>query len=90
MELDAKYNKNLLKVEWNLIYKDELEILEDLKKIKIPICGFPPTGTYVGYEYIHSFAKQVQGGKHLSEKQMKQCKRLALEIKKAATISHYM
>lgn len=41
---------------------------------------------YKGYEYIHSFAKQVQNGKTLSEKQIRQCKRLALEIKKAASI----
>ena len=76
------------KVKWTDVYSSESEIINDLLRIHIPRisewCGIT---FYKGYEYIHSFAKQVQSGKVLSEKQLIQCKRLALEIKKAASIA---
>ncbi len=86
-KIDAKYN-SLDSVSWNKIYNSETEIVEDLKQIHIPDKSEPLAvyRLYKGYEYIHSFAKQVQNEKTLSEKQLKQCKRLALEIKKAVAI----
>lgn len=86
-KIDAKYN-SLDSVSWNTIYNSESEIMEDLKQIHIPDKNEPLAvyRLYKGYEYIHSFAKQIQNGKTLSEKQVRQCKRLALEIKKAASI----
>lgn len=87
-KIDAEYRKNLSPVKWNDVYRLESEIAEDLKNIHIPTKEewFGTNTLYKGYEYIHSFAKQVQSGKSLSEKQMVQCKRLALDIKKAAAI----
>lgn len=88
MEIDFKYNSESKKIKWNDIYNSINEILEDLEHIhipkKMPYLGMSPL--YKGYEYINSFAKQVQNGKTLSEKQITQCKRLALEIKKAYSI----
>ena len=87
-KIDAEYNKNLDSVSWNTVYNSESEIMEDLKQIHIPDKNEPLAvyRLYKGYEYIHSFAKQIQNGKTLSEKQIRQCKRLALEIKKAVSI----
>mgnify|MGYP003289337787 CR=1 FL=1 len=89
-KIDAKYNVfgNEKSVKWNQIYQSEAEILNDLKQIHIPESKelYLVGKLYKGYNYIHSFAKQVQNGKVLSDKQMTQCKRLALEIKKAVSI----
>lgn len=88
-KIDSKYRTNLNPVKWTTVYNSEAEIVEDLKKIHIPGKDEPLAvyRLYGGYEYIHSFARWVQNGKILTEKQMKQCKRLALEIKKAAAIA---
>lgn len=88
-KIDDKYRKNLDSVKWSTVYYSEAEIVEDLKKIRIPEKGelIAVYRLYAGYEYIHSFARWVQNGKTLTEKQMRQCKRLALEIKKAAAIA---
>lgn len=87
--INEKYNNAIKAVKWNDIYNSTDEIIEELKQIHIPNIknewlGINPL--YKGYEYIHSFAKQVQSGKTLSEKQLAQCKRLAKEIKKAYEI----
>jgi len=81
------------KYKWSDIYKNEEEMIADLhyveseayKKVMDP---FAPI--YLGYEYIHSFAKQVKEGKQLSKKQITQCKRLAKEIKKARVFGEYI
>lgn len=88
-QIDSKYRTNLNPVKWSTVYNSEAEIVEDLKKIRIPEKGEPMAvyRLYSGYEYIHSFARWVQNGKPPTEKQMRQCKRLALEIKKAAAIA---
>lgn len=88
-QIDSKYKTSLNPVKWDTVYKSDAEIVEDLKKIRIPEKGEPMAvyRLYAGYEYIHSFARWVQNGKPLTEKQMRQCKRLALEIKKAAAIA---
>ena len=79
-KIDAEYRTNLNSVKWNNVYKSETEIVEDLKQVHIPAKEeiYTISNLYKGYEYIHSFAKQVQNGKILSDKQMAQCKRLAL------------
>ena len=87
-ELDSKYG-NVKETSWNTIYSSEEEIVDDLKKIYIPKKRVAPPFTFRGYEYIYSFAFYAQKGWTLSEKQMLQCKRLALEIKKAASIADY-
>lgn len=76
-------------VEWDSIYNSTEEIIEDLKKVHVPKESeiVQIINIYQGYGYIHSFAKQLQNGKSLSDKQMVQCKRLALEIKKASAIA---
>lgn len=86
--IEFTYKKTINAVKWNEIYQSEIDIINDLKFIHIPsnkeMVAFHTL--YKGYEYIHSFAKQVQSDKILSEKQIMQCKRLALEIKKAYEI----
>lgn len=88
-KINDQYRNNLNSIKWTTVYDSEAEIVEDLKKIHIPTNGEVNAvyRLYSGYEYIHSFARWVQNGKPLTEKQMKQCKRLALEIKKAAAIA---
>lgn len=77
-------------VKWTEIYNSESAIVEDLKNIHIPenkdITKI--LFLYSGYEYIHSFAKLAQSNKTLTDRQMIQCKRLALEIKKASAIKN--
>ena len=86
---EYQYRKNITEVNWTDVYNSEAEIIEDLKKVHIP--GHKEEylilGLYNGFQYIHSFAQRVQAGKELTEKQLLQCKRLAVEIKKAANIS---
>jgi hypothetical protein len=87
-KVEGEYVKRIDSVKWNQIYSAEKEIVDDLKNVHIPDANdwYGIAALYKGYEYIHSFARQVQAGKELTEKQMRQCKRLALEIKKAASI----
>ena len=85
-----EYKKTINPIKWTDVYNSEAVMLEDLKNICIPekqdllYIG----QLYTGYEFIHSFAKQLQNGKTLSEKQIIQCKRLALEIKKAVSVKN--
>lgn len=84
-KIDAQYGINGTK--WNDVYSSEQELLDDLKNIYIPKNKTAPVGTFKGYEYIYSFAYYVQKGWELSDKQIRQAKRLAKEIKKASMIA---
>lgn len=92
--LDGKFKRikiNKGKVTWKDCYKAESEIIADLMTVKYDAniyVGVTPY--YTGYNYIHSFAKRVQSGIELTEKQMKQAKRLAPEIRKAALVAKYI
>lgn len=86
-EIDAR--KGLKPVKWNNVFKNENEIVEALKQVYIPRNRTAPPFTFIGYAYIYSFAFYVQKGWELSKKQMEQCKRIAIEIKKAAAISSF-
>lgn len=88
-ELDAIRLRKANNVKWTELYTNESEIIADLKKVYIPKNRTAPAYTFRGYEYIYSFAYYVNKGWTLSANQMKQCKRLALEIKKAAAIGEY-
>ena len=77
------------RVKWTDVFKDEKELLQALSEIYIPKGRTAPPYTFKGYAYIYSFAYYVQKGWTLSTKQITQCKRLALEIKKAKEISAY-
>lgn len=90
MEIEAQYLRRGVSAKWNEIYKTENEIIEDLLMVHVPETKQEEIycyGLYKGYQYINSFAKRVQSGNDLTDNQMKQCKRLAIEIKKAASIS---
>lgn len=76
-------------VTWNDVYESENELLNDLKKVFIPEKREAPPATFIGYSYIYSFAYYVQKGWPLSDKQMAQAKRIAVEIRKAASIAGY-
>ena len=84
-QIDAKFG--VKEVNWEDIYLSEQDIMDDLRKVYIPKDRTAPINTFKGYEYIYSFAFYVQKGWGLSEKQMRQCKRLSKEIKKAAAIA---
>lgn len=86
-KIDAQYERLGESVAWEDVYDSEQEMIDDLKKVYIPKDRVAPNSTFIGYEYIYSFAYYVQKGWTLSEKQMKQCKRLAKEIKKASAIA---
>lgn len=77
------------RVKWTDVFKSEDELIQALKAIYIPKNRTAPFYTFKGYAYIYSFAYYVQKGWMLSAKQITQCKRLALEIKKAAAIADY-
>jgi len=88
-KINGKYYRAVGSVKWDEVFDNEEQIIEALKKVYIPKSRTAPTSTFKGYEYIYSFAYYVQRGWTLSEKQMQQCKRLALEIKKASAIGDY-
>ena len=82
-EVEAKKLYNT--IHFNDIYIDIFEMIDELQKIYIPSENelIYINGIYRGYEYIHSFAKQLRSGKTLTEKQITVCKKIASEIKKA-------
>ena len=90
-ELEAATKGGTKKVAWTDLYTSEEELFADLRKVEIPANGEAPsvgfTPLYTGYEYIHSFAKRLQAGGSLTEKQVTMAKRLALQIRKAAAIA---
>lgn len=88
-EIEAITMGGVKKVSWSELYNSEEELLKDLSKVYVPKNRVPPSYTFKGHEYIYSFATQLQSGKTLSEKQIAQCKRLALQIKKAAAVADY-
>lgn len=74
METEAKFHGK----KWNEIFHSEEELLQALKEIpQIDASHIP----YTGYVYINSFAKRVQEGKELTEKQITQAKRIAIQIR---------
>lgn len=90
-EIEAEYAVKRLQngVKWTDVFSAEQEMLSALGKIYIPKNRTAPVYTFKGYKYIYSFAYYVQQGQALSDKQIKQCKRLAVEIRKAAAIAEY-
>lgn len=89
IESEAVQANKFGQIRWKTVYGSEEEIVEDLKKIYIPANRTAPAFTFKGYDFIYSFACYVKKGWTLSKKQMDQCKRLAVEIKKAAAIAEY-
>lgn len=75
------------KVNWKCVFETEQDIINALMNIYVPANRQPHTNLFIGYEYIYSFATYVQKGGTLSEKQMIQAKRLAVQIKKAEICS---
>ena len=89
-ELDAITRGGVVSVKWSDVFPSEEALVEALRDIAIPSNRVAPRNTFRGYEYIFSFAKRLQDGKELTEAQLRQAKRMALEIKKANAISEYM
>lgn len=90
-EIEAEYAIKRLSnnIKWTDVFGSEQEMLSALGKIYIPKSRTAPAYTFKGYELIYSYAYYVQRGWKLSDKQITQCKRLAVEIKKAAEIAEY-
>lgn len=87
-EVRARYGGGIRKVKWNEVFSTEEEIVEALKEMKIiEENDMPYTPIYTGYLYINSFSKRVKSGMSLTDKQMTQAKRLAVEIMVAKEIS---
>ena len=89
LQISEKYATHLESVNWESVFKTEEELINALKGVYIPKKRTAPPYTFIGYQFIYSFAYYVQQDWTLSEKQMKQAKRLAVEIKKANAISEY-
>ena len=81
-------------IRFEKVYNSIDEMLDDLKKIYIPKKRDPygpiTSPIFRGYEIIYSMAYYVQVGWTLSEKQIKLCKTLAVEIHKAAMCADYI
>lgn len=86
MEIDYEFNSHFRRVPWEEVFESEDALISALEDIDVPDSKTPPYNTFKGYEYIYSFANRVQRGIPLSEAQLKQAKRLALEIYKAVQI----
>ena len=73
-------------------FADQADLIDDLRVIHVPDRNEWCNAAYMlyrGYGYIHSFARRVQMGMDLTEAQMRQAKRLAKEIKKAAAVAAF-
>lgn len=78
-------------IPWNHYFKSEDELLAALKSLDInKLHCLARYRVIQGYEYIISFARQLQNGKELSEKQIVQCKRLSVQIYKASLLMEYV
>lgn len=92
-EAEDEKNNPYSFIRFNKVYKNVDEMIEDLKKIYIPkkrepYGSSPPI--FRAYEAIYSMAYYVQVGWSLSEKQINLCKKLAVEIHKAAMCAEYI
>ena len=67
----------LVKFSWNELYDTEEELIHDMFNEKIHTDGLSKCK---GYEYIKSFRTYHNAHNNLTEKQIKQLKRLAGEI----------
>lgn len=67
-------------LKWDLIYDTEEELVNDMFNEKIHVENVPFYKLCKGYEYIKSFRKYYTDCGTLTEKQMRQLKRLAAEI----------
>lgn len=85
-KIDAEFNAHFRKVPWTDVYKTEDELISALEDIEVPANKTAPSNTFKGYEYIYSFASRLQNGVTLTDGQLRQAKRLALEIYKAVAI----
>lgn len=74
------YSRQGLKpMKWDEIYDSEKELINDM--LSIDASPSQPAHKIVrGYEYILSFQKRILSGQELTEKQMTQLKRLAVNI----------
>ena len=88
-EVEAQYGEGLKPVKWTAIYANEAELIAELAGVNVPANNVAPVYTYIGYEYVHSFAKRVQAGRELTEAQLRQAKRIAIQIHKAYLIREY-
>ena len=67
--------------KWSDIYDTEEELIQDMYSDKLVIDGNAPVHKVCrGYEYIASFRDYYQKHHSLTEKQLRQLKRLASEI----------
>lgn len=91
MEIDWE-NRNYdgIHVKWTTVVPTEEALLNLIKNIYVPKRKEAPRNTFRGYEYIYHFAETLQAGRLLSPAQMRQAKRLALEILKAYSINEYV
>lgn len=86
LQVDYKFQAHFRKVPWTDVFKTEDDLTTFLKNVYVPETRTPPHNTFRGYEYIYSFADRLQKGIPLTDAQMRQAKRLALEIYKAIMI----
>ena len=82
------------KHKWTEFYSSEEELIKELSEVDVELNKIVTEqkmyAFYKGYEFIHSFALQLQNGKTLSPKQITQAKRLAGEIRKANIVTKHI
>ena len=66
-------------VKWDSLYDSEEDLIDDMMKT-MSDPNLPRYKLIGGYEYINSFKKAINSGKQLSDAQMRQLKRLAVEV----------
>lgn len=71
-------------IKWSDLYSSEVALEDAIRSISVYESYSYP---YRGYEYIHTFNKQLQYKEHLSEAQMRMAKKLASEIFIAVAVS---
>ena len=89
--IQQRANMNSKKVKWTDFYKTETELLNVLKNANNDKIKSLVDKRYIkGYEYILSFKKQLDQQKELSDKQITQLKRLAIEVYKIEKLSELL
>ena len=68
-------------MKWSEIYTTEQELIDDMMKTKSDVNTVPYHQLVRGYEYVESFKRYYQKNGCLTERQLRQLKRLAENIK---------
>ncbi|MBQ8997080.1 MAG: hypothetical protein IJ086_07405 [Clostridium sp.] len=92
----TKYNhiKTRKRYTWTDFYKSEEELLDDIKNINLnntnimnQVNQYMPTEAFIGEDFCWSISRILKNNIELTMEQLKECKRLAPEIKKISILN---